>query len=256
MGAREMYILPGGFINIDHSLLMGGVGMGKVIRAPVFSVLVIHDEGPILIDTGLNPEGRLDPDNAWGPRAKLIKPEVNAEDDIRARLGQLNLKPSDIRLVIITHLHWDHTGGLRFFTHCPIMVQKAEYRFAYNPDAFVSAQYMRNHFDYLLNYQLLEGDQMIMPGISVVKTPGHTPGHQSVLIRLDSGENHIISGDVISLRENLAAKVPGSNTWSAQQAVEGICRLEHLSLLLNAGIFPSHDVTEWEKFKKIPEGYR
>ncbi|MBU1183826.1 MAG: hypothetical protein KJ663_01445, partial [Proteobacteria bacterium] len=85
MGAREMYILPGGFINIDHSLLMGGVGMGKVIRAPVFSVLVIHDEGPVLIDTGLNPEGRLDPDNAWGPRAKLIKPEVNAEDDIRAR---------------------------------------------------------------------------------------------------------------------------------------------------------------------------
>ena len=256
MGAREMYILPGGFINIDHSLLMGGVGMGKVIRAPVFSVLVIHDEGPVLIDTGLNPEGRLDPDHAWGPRAKLIKPEINAEDDIRARLGQLNLKPSDIRLVIITHLHWDHTGGLRFFTQCPIMVQKAEYRFAYNPDAFVSAQYMRNHFDYPLNYQLLEGDQMIMPGISVVKTPGHTPGHQSVLIRLDSGENHIISGDVISLRENLAAKVPGSNTWSAQQAVEGICRLEHLSLLLNAGIFPSHDITEWEKFRKIPEGYR
>ncbi|MEK6653569.1 MAG: hypothetical protein AABY92_00235 [Thermodesulfobacteriota bacterium] len=94
MGAREMYILPGGFINIDHSLLMGGVGMGKVILAPVFSVLVIHDEGPVLIDTGLNPEGRLDPDSTWGPRAKLIKPEVNAEDDIRTRLGQLNLKPS------------------------------------------------------------------------------------------------------------------------------------------------------------------
>ena len=70
------------------------------------------------------------------------------------------------------------------------------------------------------------------------------------------GENHIISGDVISLRENLAAKVPGCNTWSAQRAVEGICRLEHLSLLLNAGILPSHDITEWEKFKKIPEGYR
>jgi N-acyl homoserine lactone hydrolase len=256
MGAKAMYILPGGFIHIDHSILMTGVGIGQIIKAPVFSVLVLHDEGPILIDTGLNPDGRTDPENTWGPRAKLIKPEVTEEDDIRERLGQLGLKPSDVRMVILTHLHWDHTGGLRFFTHCPIAVQKVEYRFAYHPDSFVSAPYMRNHFDYPLNYHLLEGDQMILPGVSVITTPGHTPGHQSLLIRLDSGANHIISGDVISLRENLTAKIPGSNTWNARLSFEGICRLEHFSQLLGTSIFPSHDALEWEKFRRSPEAYR
>lgn len=96
---------------------------------------------------------------------------------------------------------------------------------------------------------------MIFPGISVVKTPGHTPGHQSVLIKLTSGRFMIVSGDVVSMAENLKLKITGSNHWSAQQSLDGIYRLEHLSHLLQAEIFPSHDMERWESFKKSPEAY-
>ncbi len=255
MAVNKMYLLPGGFLNVDRSIFLAGVDIGEKIKAPVYSVLLMHDEGPILIDAGLNPDGRTDPEHAWGPRAKLIRPELTEADDIRNRLQQIKLSVKDIRMVILTHLHWDHTGALRFFTHCPIVVQKAEYRFALNPDSFVSSQYMLNHFNFPLKYQLLEGDQMILPGISAVKTPGHTPGHQSILVKFASGSFRIISGDVLSLAENLKVKITGSNHWSAQQSLDGIYRLEHLSNLLQAEIFPSHDPERWESFKKSPDAY-
>jgi N-acyl homoserine lactone hydrolase len=255
MAVQKMYILPGGFLNVDRSIFLTAVDMGEKIKAPVYSVLLIHDDGPILVDTGLNPDGLIDPEHAWGPRAKLIQPELAKADDIRSRLKELNLNVSNIKMVLLTHLHWDHTGGLRFFTHCPIVVQKVEYRFAFNPDSFVSSQYMQNHLPSSLHYRLLEGDQVIVPGISVVKTPGHTPGHQSIVVMLASGASYIFPGDTISLEENLTLKIPSSNNWNAQQSMESIYRLEHLSHLLGAEIIPSHDIARWGSLKKSPEAY-
>lgn len=255
MSIDKMYILPGGFLDMDRSILLTGTDMGKIIKAPVYSVLIMHDDGPILIDVGLNPHGLTNPEEAWGPRAKLIKPQLTKADDIRNRLKQLDLDISDIKMVILTHLHWDHTGGLRFFKNCPIIVQKAEIRFAFNPDSFVASQYMRNHFDFNLSFQEIEGDKLIAPGVSVIRTPGHTPGHQSILVRLNSGRSYILPGDAICLEENLALKIPSSNVWSAEQAINSIHKLEHLAHILDAEIFPSHDIVQWEQLKKIPDVY-
>ena len=255
MAVKRMYLLSGGILNADRSILLAGTDIGQKIKAPVISLLLIHEQGPVLVDTGLNPEGLTNPEGAWGARAKLIKPELTELDDIRNRLKEAGLRVEDVKMVILTHLHWDHTGGLRFFTHCPIVVQKEEHRFAYQPDSFVAAQYMPNHINFQLQYRLLEGDQVLLPGISVMKTQGHTPGHQSVLIRLGSGAFFIFAGDTISLEDNLTYKNPGSNSWSAHQSTESIYRLEHLSQLLPAQIIPSHDIQKWSGLKKFPEFY-
>jgi len=255
LGAKEIYLLPGGSIEIDRSVFLTGMDLGQKLKAPVYSILIIHDEGPILIDAGLNPEGLKDPGQAWGPRAKVIKPSLAKEDTLQSRLKQLGLALSDIKMVILTHLHWDHTGSLRFFKTAPIIVQKSEYRFALHPDAFVSAQYMENHFAFTLNYQLVEGDCMPLPGLSLIKTPGHTPGHQSILVRLDQGGSYIFPGDAICLMDNLRLKIPSSNNWNNQQAMDSLHRLEHLSTLLDARIIPSHDPHIWEGLKKSPEPF-
>ncbi len=185
----------------------------------------------------------------------MINPELTEADDLRCRLKEFGLKITDIKKVVLTHLHWDHTGSLRFFTHCPIVVQKAEYRFAFHPDSFVASQYMPNHFPSSLHYDLVEGDQMILPGISVVQTPGHTPGHQSIIVTLASGASFIFPGDTIGLEENLTLKIPASNHWDSQKAMESIYRLENLSMLLGAEIIPSHDFGRWGSLKKSPECY-
>ncbi len=75
MAVKRMYIFSGGFLNLDRSILLTGTGIGQKIQAPAISALLIHDQGPILIDTGLNPDGLTNPEGAWGPRAKLIQQE-------------------------------------------------------------------------------------------------------------------------------------------------------------------------------------
>ena len=255
MAVNEIYFLPGGMLDIDRSIFLTAVDMGQKIPAPVFSVLLMHDEGPILIDLGLNPDGLTDPEKAWGERAKVIPPKMTEADDIRNRLKELNLSVSDIKMVIITHLHWDHTGALRFFKHCPILVQKEEYRFAFNPDSYVSAPYMRNHFDCPVNYRQLEGDRIILPGVSVMKTPGHTPGHQSVLVKHKNGKYYLFAGDAINTEENLKRKIPASNVLNAKQSMDSLYRLEHLALVLEADLIPGHDIVRWEKLPKSPQPY-
>ena len=115
---------------------------------------------------------------------------------------------------------------------------------------------MRDHFDFPLRYQMAEGDQVLAPGVSVIKTGGHTPGHQSVLVKLRSGPYYIFPGDAIPLQDNLALKIPSSNTWNAQAAMDSIYRLEHLSHVLGAEIVPSHDIARFEGLKKGLDAYR
>ncbi len=255
MAVQSLTILPNGYLTLDRSILIAGTDIGVKIQVPVYSVLLMHEEGPILIDTGLHPEALTDPEKAWGPRAKLIRPAMTGEDVIVSRLQALHIEPGTVRMVILTHMHWDHTGGLRYFTHCPVVVQKAEHRFAFAPDTFVAGQYMRNHFDLPVRYEQIEGDRMLLPGVSVVKTAGHSPGHQSVIVKLRSGAVHIVAGDAVSTRDNVRLNIPGSNVWSAELAAESTSRLGHLTDLLSAGLFPSHDGECWKAFRKAPACY-
>lgn len=252
MGVEKVFILPGGYLDIDRSIFLSAVDMGKIITAPVYSILLQTSGGPILVDTGLNPDGVQDPEKAWGARAKLVPPRMTAEDDVRYRLQELGLAVTDIKMVILTHLHWDHTGCLRFFRHCPVVVQREEHRFAFNPDPFLAAPYMANHLDAGLEYQFVDGDCLLAPGISLIKTPGHTPGHQSLVVTTDAGARHVFAGDAAPLKRNLSAKTPLSNCHNARQCVDSLHRLDHLGQILQAQVHPSHDLEAYQDLRKSP----
>jgi N-acyl homoserine lactone hydrolase len=134
--------------------------------------VIEHPDGRVLVDTGM-----ID-----------STPELDAEWAIRY---DASLIPRDVLCVINTHLHFDHCGGNRLFAGTPIHVQRAE-REAARADGYTIPEWVE--FDGA-TYVEHEGEAEILPGVRVLPTPGHTPGHESVLVDTDDGVV-VLAGDV------------------------------------------------------------
>ncbi|MHC1761677.1 MAG: N-acyl homoserine lactonase family protein [Negativicutes bacterium] len=252
MATDRVYFLDAGYLYIDKSILTAGRGYGEIMKSSLYMTLLSHSDGWVLIDTGLNPAGLIDPESAWGPRAKIIRPIITPNNDIRVHLDKLGLRPTDIKYVINTHLHWDHTGSNALFKHATYYVQKSEYRYAFCPDAFSQPSYMAGQFDCGIDYKLVEGDVEILDNIFLLHTPGHTPGHQSVLVKLASGKNLIIAGDAVYTNENFNENIPPGNSWCQAASYSSINKLKLLQRLTNARVLPSHDPEIWSEISAPP----
>jgi N-acyl homoserine lactone hydrolase len=135
-------------------------------RWPVHGFVVTHPGGAVLVDTGVG-----------GPQQMLDDWRV-VNSSVADALADLDMSPADIGLVINTHLHFDHCGQNAVFKHAPAYVQRAELSRAKreSPELYDWFDFMNGRFE------LLDGDAEILPGLEVLATPGHTDGHQCVLV--------------------------------------------------------------------------
>ncbi len=152
---------------------------GEPGRWPVHGFVITHPDGAVLVDTGVGgPED-------WLADWRVVN--VSAAD----ALAELDMSPADITMVINTHLHFDHCGQNAVFKHAPFYVQRAELDRARreSPD-------LAGWFDFMgARFELLDGDTEILPGLSVVTTPGHTAGHQCVVVETGDGSQDLLIGD-------------------------------------------------------------
>ncbi len=146
---------------------------------PVHGFVITHDRGALLVDTGVG-----------GPDAMLTDWRV-VNRSVAEALAEIGMSPADIGMVINTHLHFDHCGQNAVFRHAPCYVQRAELDRArreepelYDWFGFASAR-----------FELIDGDAEIAPGVRVIATPGHTAGHQSVVVSGAAGESDVLIGD-------------------------------------------------------------
>ena len=147
-------------------------------RFPVHGFLVVHPDGAGLVDTG------------FGTGPDFLKDWRAVNRPVADALVEHGLSPADIRWVINTHLHWDHCGQNAVFKHAPLYVQRTEYERARRPNYTVM-----EWLDFAgARFELLDGEQEIVPGVRVVTTPGHTGGHQSVQVDTTAGKA-ILVGD-------------------------------------------------------------
>jgi len=145
---------------------------------PVHGFVVTHPGGAVLVDTGVG-----------GPPEVLTDWRV-VNRSVADALAGLDMTPGDIDMVINTHLHFDHCGQNAVFKHAPFYVQRQEPARAQReePELFDWFGFMNARFE------LLDGDTELLPGLEVITTPGHTVGHQCVVVR-SGGTSSVLIGD-------------------------------------------------------------
>lgn len=218
-----------GFFTLDKSFLIYMKYMGQLYNAALKPLLILTPKEKILVDTGA---GEL-PEK----HRTLFNVKRNAEENLKAQLTHHGLTPDDIDIVVNTHLHFDHCGNNTLFKNAKFIVQADEYRYAFEPDRFQQAAYLRELFDVKIDYEFIQGDRKIANDVFVVSTPGHSIGHQSVIIKADN-KDYVYCGDAAPTKENLERRnIPGI-LYCAHKALKSI---DHLRAIENAVYIYSHD---------------
>ena len=193
-------VISTGKFEVDKSLETANKDIGSKIYAPSWVVAVWDEKKKILIDTGVkDPEWVVD---VYG----LPYYQTENERLENALKKYLNWSVDDVQIIINTHLHFDHCGNHHLFKNALFYVQKIEYETAFNPHVLQKSIYAQELFDSravnYFNWVFTNGEEEILPGIKVIFTPGHSKGHQSVLINTEEGVV-CVTGDASNLSENL-----------------------------------------------------
>ena len=247
--ADSIHLLHLGELHTKRSLTMQDGGDDPVVL-PVPAFLITSGDRRILVDAGMSPDGLRDPEASWGRLATLFVPEASDEDSLEARLFQLGLSPADITDVVLTHLHYDHAGGVSLLPNAKRWVQLSEYRTALYPERHYAGGYFPNEFGD--GYELLAGDATIAPGVHVLSTPGHTHGHQSVLVHI--GDSWVcLTGDVVDDREILDRKRMPAVVVDIDAEIRSTARLRLLESALGAQLVFSHDAEQHAGLAQLPD---
>jgi glyoxylase-like metal-dependent hydrolase (beta-lactamase superfamily II) len=246
-GVDKLYVLDCGHITAsDESRWTPGMNVGVPIELSDNCYLIHHAQGWFLWDTGLADAIAAMPDGATGANGAL---HMKRTTTLAGQLEELGVKPSDIKGLAISHTHPDHIGNIEQFPQVMLYVQKAEYEW---PGEGGAPRFNPNH-----PATKLHGDHDVFGdgSVVIVSTPGHTPGHQSLLVRLPKTGAVVLSGDAVHFKDNWDnRRVPGMNfnkdqTVASMQRIADILAKEHGQLWIN------HDKPQTDSQKKPPEFY-
>jgi N-acyl homoserine lactone hydrolase len=245
---EKIYVLDCGTqTGSDQGRWSPGVNDGKPITFGNMCVLIRHPRGVMLWDTGLADAIAAMPGGLSGGGGLLL---MKRNKTLVAQLAELGLKPADIPLVAVSHTHADHAGNIALFTGATVLIQEAEYDFSQ------SAQ-VKTEFAASQKIEKLKGDRDVFGDGSVLllSTPGHTPGHQSILIHLKNTGAVIVTGDAAHFQDNWdARRVPGFN-FNKEQSSASMERLAKMQTEQKAQLWITHDKPTFDRLKHAPTFY-
>ena len=224
-----MKLLSDGYFTLDKSFLVFGKYQGVKYKAALKPLLVRTDQETILVDTGV---GTLP-----AKYEKFHEVIRTKEEELTYSLKSVGLKPSDVTMIVNTHLHFDHCGNNKLFENSKFLVQTDEIRYAYFPDRFMRVSYLRDFFDVEGDYLPVRGRYEIEDGVEVIPTPGHTIGHQSLIVKWKN-RNVVYAGDAAPLPENIEKRNISGMIYDSALGLQSIDTLRNVE---NPLFIYSHD---------------
>jgi N-acyl homoserine lactone hydrolase len=230
--------------NVPQRLYLMQVGSVPEHEIPIVCYLLQTADGKnILIDSGLPetmPEGYSDFENG---------------QDVLEQLASLGLKPDDIDTVISTHYDGDHAGRHAAFTRAQYVVQRGHHLDAASNPRFAG---VRSQWDQPIErIRLVDGDTELLPGLELIETSGHVPGHQSVLVRLPKTGTILLTVDAVPFAVGFTRDEPDDGSNPDAEAIRAstiklldLVEREHVGLVIFG-----HDKEQWEILKKAPAFY-
>jgi len=257
----KLYCLDGGYIDTEWHSQVANYRVGEPFHSPMCMFLIDHPKGKVLFDTGLNIACATDPYSYYSKEIlDAYVPGMTEDQAAKNAIRTAGCAPEEIDFVVLSHLHFDHTGGIGDFPNAAYIVHQKELEFAYNPPAYQKAGYLRKDFDgkgvdwYTLRGGLEGGfDLFDDDSIRLFLSPGHTPGHMSMRVKLPNTGNVMLAQDSCYNTVNLAGNLPGL----MDNARETLLSIRDLQLRQKAGamIVPGHDPELWASLKKAPGYY-
>ena len=247
-GVERLYILNcGEGVAGDISRWSPGVNVGKSMDFVDNCYLIKHSQGWLLWDTGVTDAIAAMPDGQKPADARAT--HWKRPKTLASQLEQLGVKPADIKYVAVSHTHPDHMGNITMFPQSMLLVQKAEYDwpspFARTLQAGASA------------VNKLEGDYDVFGdgGVTLIATPGHTPGHQSLLVKLPKTGALLLSGHAVHFKDNWEnRRVPDIN-FNKEQTAASLERMAEVLAKENAQLWINHDKEQRDSLKMAPSFY-
>jgi N-acyl homoserine lactone hydrolase len=227
----------------DQSRWSPGVNVGKPIELSDNCYLMKHGAEWLLWDTGY-PDAVADK-----PLTTQIGTATRPKK-LAAQLAEIGVKPADITYVAVSHTHGDHVGNVDMFPTSTLLIQKAEVDWAF-------AEGKQAPFKKDRPIKPLTGDLDVFGdgSVTILSTPGHTPGHQSLLVRLNKTGYVVLTGDLAHFKDNWDNdRVPSMNT-SAEQTHASHARVLKVLADRKAQLWINHDKATSAAQKKSPQYY-
>ncbi len=214
---------------------------GVIHDSPILIFVIEGGDSPIIVDTGPS-------DPAYVLEWHGYRMDQTPEQTPLAALASIGVDPLDVRIVVNTHLHWDHSSNNHLFPNARVIVQGQEVEFARDPVQWYNAAYERLpgvQAPWLRNeaqIEVIDGDAELAPGVTAVTLPGHTPGSQGVLVEAAS-KRYLLAGDTIGLYENWTGDgkgwthIPSGQFTSLIEYDQSFRKIEGL----DCEVIPSHD---------------
>jgi N-acyl homoserine lactone hydrolase len=218
---------------------------GKMEMIMAAYLIVTGDGKHILIDSGMYPE-TLPPG----------LPPSRDKKNVLEHLAELRVAVKDIDIVICTHFDVDHAGYHDAFASAEFIVQRRHYEIARGGHPRYAAA--RAHWDHpALRYRLIDGDTELLPGLSLIETSGHAPGHQSVVLKLPNAGAVLLAIDAVVMQR---CYTPERKAWpkddneaqlrASTRKLMDIAEREQAQLVVFG-----HDGEQWQSLRRAPEFY-